>query len=266
MTAPNLTTLARVKSWLGISTTTDDTLLSQLISAASRFVYGHINMPTVAVTSYAERRDGHSNYWITPHEWPLISVESIQYAGYSITAEATGNPLNNGYSLQSPNVGPTRISVHGYPPFPQGKNTVLLNYTAGFKITDEEQTVPASSEYTISVDQVWAGNISVKDSGDNILTEVASGPASGEYSVSSTGVYTFNAAQAGEARYISYSYVPADLAQAVTELVGATYQSKDRIGIRSKSLGGQETISYFQNEITPHMALLLQPYMRVVPR
>ncbi len=267
MSAPNLTTLARVKAWLGLSTDNDDELLSTLVSAASRFFYRYISLPTVAVASYTERRDGYGNYWLSPYNWPLISVESIQYGGYSITQEAQGNPPSQGYTIKSPEYGPSRLTIHGYPCLPRGKDQVVINYTAGFREVDEPHVIPATpGPYVVNTDLLWAGALVVKTSLGVEMTQVSGTPGAGEYSVSATGQYTFNAAQQGSEVLITYSYVPNDLSQAVTELVGATYKSKEQIGIRSKSLGGQETISYFQNAITPHIELLAQPFRRVTPK
>lgn len=70
--------------------------------------------------------------------------------------------------------------------------------------------VPTRSPFTIAVvppdGGAYASNISVLDSSGNPLTQVSSGPASGQYSVDSTGLYTFNSAQAGNTVYINFDY------------------------------------------------------------
>ena len=53
----DLTTLANVKGWLGVTATTDDALLSRLISAASDYVQTWLNR-TIATQTYSETRDG----------------------------------------------------------------------------------------------------------------------------------------------------------------------------------------------------------------
>lgn len=264
MAAPNLTTLARVKAWLGITNSSDDTLLNSLITAASRYVYQYISLPSVAVQNYSERRDGYGNRWIRPFAWPLISVTSIKYAGFNITREATGNPPTQGYTINKPFYGPGRVTVHGYPCFPHGKDQLLIDYRAGF-LQEEVREVPATP-HQITPRLLWAGNIEVLDALGATMAQVSGAPGPGEYAVDDLGVYTFNVAQEGAQVTLVYSYVPDDLAQAVTELIGGTYKSKDIINIRSKSLGGQETISYFQNEMTPSIKMYLQPFIRVTPQ
>ena len=43
---------------------------------------------------------------------------------------------------------------------------------------------------------------------------------------------------------LSYGYVPQDIAQAALELAAERFRAAERIGLRSKSVGGQETIGY----------------------
>ena len=79
----------------------------------------------------------------------------------------------------------------------------------------------------------------------------------------SAGVYTFSAADAGAALSISYGFIPQDIAQAALELSAERFRAADRIGLRSKSVGGQETISYDGSAISATVLALLQPYRRV---
>jgi Phage gp6-like head-tail connector protein len=56
-----------------------------------------------------------------------------------------------------------------------------------------------------------------------------------------------------------YDTLPADLTQAVVEIVAEKYQRRLRMGVTSKSIG-QESISYSQNDILPHCKLVLNQY------
>ena len=94
------------------------------------------------------------------------------------------------------------------------------------------------------------------------LTPVAGAPGSGQYSVAA-GVYTFSAGDAGAAVLISYGYIPQDVAQAALELAAERFRAAERIGLRSKSLGGQETIAYDVSAISAPILAMLQPYRRV---
>ena len=89
-------------------------------------------------------------------------------------------------------------------------------------------------------------------------------PAQGQYSVTS-GVYAFNAADNGASVLLTYGYIPADLAQACLEWASQRFKSQQWIGLRSKSLGGQETISYDTGAMPAAISLMLQAYKRVTP-
>lgn len=62
-----------------------------------------------------------------------------------------------------------------------------------------------------------------------------------------------------------YATAPPDIAQVANELVGEAFKRKERIGEASKSLGGQETISYSQADISANAKTLLMQYRDVVP-
>lgn len=63
---------------------------------------------------------------------------------------------------------------------------------------------------------------------------------------------------------MGFDSVPADIENAVIDLVGLAYREKDRIGIQSKTLAN-ETISYFKGAFSERSKLALQHYKRVVP-
>lgn len=63
---------------------------------------------------------------------------------------------------------------------------------------------------------------------------------------------------------MGFDGVPADIENAVIDLVGLAYKEKDRIGIQSKTLAS-ETISYFKGAFSERSKLALQHYKRVVP-
>ena len=95
-----------------------------------------------------------------------------------------------------------------------------------------------------------------------LLTPVAASPSAGQYTVSA-GAYGFSAADAGQSVSISYGYVPQDIAQAALELAAERFRAAERIGLRSKSVGGQETIAYDMSAMSAPIQAMLQPYKRV---
>ncbi len=62
-----------------------------------------------------------------------------------------------------------------------------------------------------------------------------------------------------------YAATPPEVAQAVVELAGERFRTRDRIGQTSKTLGGQETAAFSLAAMSPAVAAMLAPYRRVIP-
>jgi hypothetical protein len=263
-----LTSLTNVKSWLGVTLTTDDTLLTNLINQISLAISNYLQRPNLSRSTYTELRSGVGNSSMMLRNWPVVSVTSVA-AGQTTISASSGLGLS-GYTLSTwdgTGAGtPQSITLNGYR-FTRGQNNIQIVYEAGYCIEDEAQTVPASVSYTITPTQPY-GNF-VQDDGVTLangtaLTKVTGSPATGQYSVSSTGVYTFNSAQASAAVLISYSYTPAPIEEACIEWVGERYRYKQRIGQTSQSVGGQETAAY-SLKMPEHIQIMLKPYKKELP-
>ena len=268
-TAADLTTLAQAKAWLNITDTSSDALIATLITAASRFIMTYTNRSSFLPTASTRYYDGTMTYSILLRDFPVISVSAVTVNGVAVQASST-YPTGYGYFLEPADSEPPgstqRLLFGGCGWWTRGKANIAVTCTTGYQVTAEAQTVPANP-YQITATQpygAWGADAGVTYATGAALTKVATAPAQGQYSVSN-GVYTFAATDAGASVLLSYGYIPADLAQACFELVGEKYRMRDRIGIVSKTLGGQETISYSQRDMHPTIKILLQQYMRVVP-
>jgi len=62
-----------------------------------------------------------------------------------------------------------------------------------------------------------------------------------------------------------YATAPADVGQAAVELVGEAFRRRDRIGLSSKSLGGQEVIAFSLKDMNDTVRALLAPYQVLAP-
>jgi hypothetical protein len=130
-------------------------------------------------------------------------------------------------------------------------NGINVQYLAGFAVSGEAWTIPASARYQEQVFAPfgsWGQDDGVIDAGGQALVAVSDTPAQGQYAVTN-GSCTFAAADAGRAILISYSSVPSDIEQACCELVSERFKYKGRIGMVSKSLNGQESVSFSQKDI-----------------
>lgn len=266
----DLTTLPHVKEWLGIplNQTESDVLLTRLITSASRFILNYINRNTLVATVYNDRMDGYGKNFMLIRQWPVIKFNSASFGGLVLATPALGNPPTNGFLLESADSisgGQQRLMLFGYV-FAYGKGQVVLNYVAGYQITDEPQTIPATP-FQVTTDFTWIADTGVTFALTGMpLVKVTGTPTAGQYAVDDAGVYTFAAADTGLGVLITYSYVPPDLEQACWEMIGERYLTKDRIGVKSKVLGGQETIVYNVTSISDFVKSALQPFVRVTPQ
>jgi hypothetical protein len=268
--ATALASLSDVKSWLNIPGSNEDVLLTRLIGQASRVIYAYLTTNTLFLQSYTDAYDGVNNVRQYLNVWPVKAVSSVNVSGVNILPSVAQPQLSGyGYRLETfnciPPGRPQAVDLYGYS-FQKGRQNVYIAYTAGYAISDEAHTIPATSTYTITVNQPygpWGQDDGVQSATGIVYTAVTGTPAVSQYSVNSTtGVYTFNAADAGTAMLISYSYIPADINQACIEWVAERYRYRDRISQRSKSLGGQETASYDIGAMSAYIKQILQPYKR----
>ncbi|HEX3747598.1 MAG TPA: phage head-tail connector protein [Bryobacteraceae bacterium] len=273
MTASNqLTTLANVKAWAGVTTSSDDTLLNRLIASASRFILSYLQRPTLFEYVFTDVYDGVGQRQQILRHWPVLSIATLLIGNQTIPAAPS--PFTGygcGYVLDPwdgfPPGRPQALSLRGHE-FWRGYSNVEVTYTAGFVVQNEAQTVP-TTPYQVTVNAPngnWAVDQGVTYANGTPLTPVASAPSVGQYiaPTSTNAFYQFAAADANASVLISYSYIPADIEQACIEMVSERYKYKDRIGQVSKSLGGQETVSFSQKNMPDFITTLLQPYRRVI--
>jgi hypothetical protein len=270
MSSFDLTTLAAVKAWLGLPSNPgpNDPALASLITAVSRAIYAHLSRPALTPQTYTETIDLETQRVIL-RQWPVLTVNWATWRGVSIPASQGANlDASHGYALQPGDVAPPgrpqALDLFGgyYRP---GRQSLVVSYNAGYAVTGEIQTV-SSSPFQITAVQPygpWATNVSVSYAGTGAaLAQVAAAPSVGQYAVSG-GVYTFASGDAGANVMLSYGFVPQDIAQAALELAATRFRAADHIGVTSKSIGGQETISYDSSAIPESTRALLQPYKRV---
>ncbi len=271
MSPYDLTTLAGLKAWLGLPAAAgpNDATLGALITAASRSIYAILSRPSLPPQTFIETIDLETSR-VFLRQWPVLQVNSVLWRGIPVPPDRNADvEASVGYALQpgdlAPPGRPQAIDLIGCAYRP-GRQSLVVSYQAGYAVQSEAQTVPLSAPLQLPAFAPygpWASDLGVAYAAAGVaFSAVASAPAAGQYAVSA-GVYSFSSADAGQSVSLSYGYIPQDVAQAALELAAERFRAAERIGLRSKSVGGQETISYDGSAVSAPVLAMLQPYKRV---
>lgn len=261
-----LTDLATIKDWLGITGANSDSILTHILDAASQFALNYMNRDGFAATTYTENFKGNGKDAMLLHNWPLISVSSVGINGRAVLASPIGNNglPGSGYTISDPRQAPQAVILHGSY-FDLGAPCRVV-YRAGFE--DVEVQTLVNNSGTVSVASFskghWTSNVGVTLDGVAAI-KVNASPSVGQYAVDSWGTYSFNVSDAGKVAAITYGYCPSDVSFGVMEIIGEWFKRKDRIGVLSKTLGGQETVSFLASDLNASVRSSLQPYRSVIP-
>ena len=278
MAQPDLVSLIAVRRWLKITQATDDYLLSRLITQVSRAVYNDIARSIILPEAVTQYYNGMGRPFLLLRDWPVTNVTQVVVDGVLVPPAppmTAGQALQPGWTLEEPDDQPPgamqKLVLRGYV-FSKGLSNVLVSYTAGYQITNEAQIVPLVAppgQYEVIFGTsygTWGNDLGVTYAASGVpLTAVTGTPTTaGQYTVNENGTYNFNMADAGAAILLSYGYIPADLEHCTLEWVAHRYKARDRIGEKSKSIGGQETVSYDTSSKPDFVEEGLQPFRRII--
>ncbi len=275
MATGDLVQLATVKNWLGVTSSADDALLSALITQISRAIYNYINRSFVLPSNVSEAYDGSGRESLILRNWPVGAISAVVVDGKPIPPAPlmlTGVEPAPGYVLEQADDQPPgamqQLFLRGPYRFHKGRQNIVVSYRAGYEIVGEAQSVPTQAPFQFTAFSpygVFAEDTGVAYANGSPLSAVAANPGAAQYTVDATsGTYGFSAADAGAALTISYGYIPADLAQCALEWVADRYRYRDRIGVASRSLGGQETTAYQNRAIPDFVVASLVNFRRII--
>ncbi len=292
LSSGDLTTPQRVANWMASPPNLPNAAISQIITSMSKSVLSKLSRSSFLSQTFTRTADGVGNYQLVLPDYPVTGITSVQMGAVSLQLYPLPNPVtqvNNisfGYGYR---FIPWAGNLPGEPcvlefvngAFCAGVQNIKVVYTAGYLISNEAQTVPSSGG---AVTATQPNGICAKDAGVTYavsgvaLTPVASAPGLGQYippQDSNPGVYTFSSADANAAVLLNYSFIPADVEDAVIQLVVERLVYRTRIGIISQSLGGQESVRFLRGgggrgydplaDVPPEVRSLLSPYVNVVP-
>lgn len=123
MAANDLTTLANVKQYLNITTTTDDALFTRLITAASTFIQSWLSS-YVLQQSYTETRNGKDTHILNFANFPVTAVASVTIDGFAVPPSPGVNQA--GYVFDQ-----NQLYLYDHK-FRRGIQNVTFSYIAGY--------------------------------------------------------------------------------------------------------------------------------------
>ena len=238
----------------------------------SQAILSYLQRQSVLSQVYTERYNGYGECRKMLRKFPVTSVTSVTVGQTVIPAQPTSSPVNfntfgwvvESWDGQLPGQ-PQILDLIGYE-FCWGQQNCQIVYTAGYLATDT-YTVVAPDTYTAAqLNGPFALDGGVTYSATGLaLTKVPTGPTTGQYSVDASGDYTFAAGDNGAALLVSYSYIPQPLNQACCEMVGESYRYRTRIGEKSHTVPGAQTVAFDTSRLTPAVKMMIDQYKMVVP-
>jgi hypothetical protein len=181
----DLTTLAAVKTWLGISGNTDDSVIADVITSFSAYVLRMTGRGpadgTIPATSpfntpvaYDEFYDGSGSMRQPVRNWPIVSVTkvnvngqdipastNINVWGYVIDGDASFISLRGGYNPAVATFQNYRYQRDPYfsgPGFTAGTQNVEIAYSAGFAAVPFDLEMAARRTVSLTIKRKgWIG-------------------------------------------------------------------------------------------------------------
>jgi hypothetical protein len=108
MAANDLTTLATLKQWLPInsSTVTDDPTIERLITATSQDFMRATNRPDLLLADYTEVRQGDGGHRLVLYHLPIVAVTTLKIA--TVTIPVSADKIEAGYFFDA-DIDPERV-------------------------------------------------------------------------------------------------------------------------------------------------------------
>jgi hypothetical protein len=269
VTTPALISLASVKGWLqdaGLqpSPPTSDNLLNRLVGMASSFAVTYLSRP-VAPATFSETYKGADTQALGLRQQPVILVRSLTIG----TTVIPPRPSVGAFGFVNDS---TSVYVDScWRVFCRGVQNIAVTYDAGYQTADPV-TVPAGTPAipTDSLSRPWNADRGVAYATGAAFTLVTAAPTlAGTYQLTTDSLgnvtgYAFASADVGAAIVITYGFTPEDVAQALVELVGERYKSKNRIGTTSVGIQQQAT-AFSQRDMNAFAKATLAQWRNVVP-
>ena len=255
----NLTTVAAVKQYLAITTSTQDSLIASLIARESAHIQNWTGRQFPIVSNTSKRLNGTGTSRLVLPDQPILAISALSVLNATIPASPDG--VQAGYIYDDSCIYLVGGGTWG-DRFPRGYQNVNVSWTAGYAASETDWVPTAAIPLLTPTEGGTAHTVvSVIDTQSGLsLTQVGGSPSTGQFSFLA-GAFTFSAADSGAPVTMSYYYIPSPVEQAVIEMIGLDLQQRSNIGINSKSLA-TETVTYEKKGMTDSAKELLEPYRR----
>lgn len=293
----DLTTPQRAAEWMANGPSLPNNVIARLVTSCSSMINAKLNRGALYSRSVTTTLDGVGTYQLMLPEYPITEVTQVQMGSQLIQAAPLPTPSTSVVPPANPCYG-YRLTTWGgrLPGSPHmlefvngiwyyGVQNIKVTYVAGYLVENEPATIAAPTVSgqppTVTVKMpngLWCKDNGVAYANGTLFVSVAASPTVGQYvppTDSAPGVYTFNTNDVNASILISYSFIPADLEEAVCQMVTERYLYRTRVGEISKSLGGQESVRWSRgdlrsayrdmNALPPEVMDLINPYISVLP-
>jgi hypothetical protein len=239
-----------------------------------------LNRTSLLPRAYSEQFDGTGTAQLVLPNYPVLGLPTLSVSGQSISQaaqEGDGPGFCFGFRYQPwngiPPGNPAVLELVGTR-YWGGRQNVVVNYSAGYQITDEPGTVDATTyQITPLIPQGnWASDQGVVYADTGVaLVPVADSPTVGQYvppnpeGLMPILYYQFSVDDASQNLLLSYGFIPYDIEQVALEVIADRASYRTRAGVRSKSLAGQETIAYTDTALNDYVNRSLGAYISVLP-
>lgn len=279
-----LTSLANLKQWIGISTSTDDAVLEKAIDRATARIESYVGRQILS-RSYAEWRSGAGVDTIRLHQWPVTQVTNVWTGNYAALVVSSGDATDirasiavnqetgtNAVSLtRTTSAGTsttTNLALGTYPT--TTSLATAIGSTAGFacslgkNIRSVQLRPRAGADTILATVTLFAADTASEYTYDYDTGRLSIDPSWWAQWPMDRGVMP-DAVKSVLVEYTAgYETVPDDIEQACIEVAAMMYRDRRRdSGLASESLGDYSYTRANRAEMDTTMASLLADWREI---
>ena len=279
-----LTSLANLKAWMGITASTDDTVLESAIDRATARIESYVGRQILS-RSYAEWRSGAGVDAIRLHQWPVSQVTGVWTGAYAalVVSSADATDLrasisvnqetgNNAVILtRTTSAGVTTTTTLSFATYPTtAALATAIGSTAGFACTlgkniRSVQLRPrAAGDVVLATVTLFAADTASEYTYDYDTGRLMIDQSWWAYWPMDRGIMP-DAVKSVCVEYTAgYATVPDDIEQACIEIAAMMYRDRKRdSGLQSESLGDYSYTRANRAEVDAIMSGLLADWREI---